>query len=147
MKHVATNARCELMDRLRSPIEIRGRRFDYYATPLRMCTAAAVVLVKFAGDDPPRRVCERHLELELTDRIDYVRIERGQLRVVACPSRELEIEWFEPIHVSQGKKPPREYSPAVVLAETKLYNRAPEERSWDSPDTRERRRVAGDRMS
>lgn len=146
MKHVAVSARCELMDRLRSPAEIRGRRLRYYLAPIRLCTAAAVALVKFAGDDKPRRICDRHLDLELTDRIGYT-VDRGALEAIACPSRELEIEWFEPIHVSQGKKPPREYSPAVALAETKLYNRAPEERSWDTPDTRERRRAAGDRMS
>lgn len=139
MKRPPRDRRCQLMARLREKHEIgRDRRFRHYDARLRMCVAGAVALVKFAGQEKPRRVCEHHLAAELTDRIGYRLDGSKRLEAIACPSRELEIEWFIPLQ--------REYSAALELAERKLVNRAPTERSWDTPDTRERRR-GRDRMT
>lgn len=140
MKRAPKDHRCQLMTRLRGRDEVeRRRRFRYYDARIRLCVAAAVALVKFTDQEKPRRVCEHHLAAELTDRVGYWIDDRKRLEVVACPSREQEIEWFIPLQ--------REHSPALALAEQTLVNRAPIERSWDTPDTRERRRRGNDRMT
>lgn len=125
MKHLKRSLRCELFAHLKPCTAAQ-----YYRTRIKLCRLEAVALVQFAGAKRPMRICERCLVRELTDRMTY-QLE-GAHRVLvhtAAPSRERDIDWFEEIHVSRRTKAPRDYTPAIALADRLCINRAPRERS------------------